>query len=204
MQFLRNVSLCLMVVLLSSCSGGGSSSQQDAMLGKVTIATSATGPTPFIAHIGIDIERADLVRSVSYTITPKPGTVSRPVSIAYNHAYLVRRQLLDVVNRHLDLPVVGLYAGYQNKVSLHLTFADGSVRSDNAVSDTPAYQEAAPIYTAWNVKTPRQSPYGDGRADRDAYRARGMGGGLQSGVREYLRCSGRNWRPRRRVDRQRD
>jgi hypothetical protein len=155
MQFLRNVSLCVMLVLVASCSGG-SSSQPDAMLGKVTIATTAPGPTPFIAHIGIQIERADLVRSASYTIVPKPGTVSRPVSVTYDNAYLVRRQLLDVVNRHLDLPVAGLYAGYQNKVSLQLTFADGSTRSDNAVIDTPVYQEAAPLYTALDVKTPRQ------------------------------------------------
>ena len=155
MQFLRNVSLCLMLVLLASCSGG-SSSQPDAMVGKVSIAATAPGPTPFIAHISIQVERADLVRSVSYTITPKPGTVSRPVSITYDNAYLVRRQLLDVANRHLDLPVVGLYAGYQNKVSLQLTFADGSVHLDNAVIDAPVYQEAVPRYTAMDVKTPRQ------------------------------------------------
>jgi protein involved in ribonucleotide reduction len=126
------------------------------MLGAVTIATQAPGPTPFIAHVGFQVDRADLVRSVSYTITPKPGTVSRSVSVNYNNAYLVRRQLLDVTNRHLDLPVAGLYAGYQNKVSVQLTFADGSMRSENVVIDTPIYQEAAPRYTALDVKTPRQ------------------------------------------------
>lgn len=155
MQFLRNVSLCLMFVMVASCSGG-SSPQSDATLGEVTVATRAPGPTPFIAHLGIRVERADLVRSVSYTIEPKAGTISRPVSITYSNAYLVRRQLLDVANRHLDVPVVGLYAGYQNKVSLQLTFADGSTRSDSAVIDTPVYQEAAPRYTAMDVKTPRQ------------------------------------------------
>jgi len=155
MQFLRNVSLCLVLVLVVSC-GGGSSSQPDATLGEVAVATKAPGPTPFIAHMGIRVERADLVRSVSYTIEPKPGTVSRPVSITYGHTYLAGRQLLDVANRHLDLPVVGLYAGYQNKVSLQLTFADGSTRSDSAVIDAPVYQEAAPRYTALDVKTPRQ------------------------------------------------
>lgn len=155
MQFLRNVSLCLLVVLLTAC-GGGSSSQSDAMLGTVTVATTAPGPTPFIAHLGIEIERADLERSASYTITPKAGTVSRPVSITYDNTYLVRRQLLDVVNHHLDLPVAGLYAGYQNKIALQFTFADGSIRSENAVIDTPVYQEATPRYTALDVKTPRQ------------------------------------------------
>jgi hypothetical protein len=107
--------------------------------------------------VGIRVERADLVRSVSYTIEPKPGTVSRPVSITYSKAYLLGRQLLDVANRHLDLPVVGLYAGYQNKVSLQLTFADGSRRSDSADIDTAVYQEASPRYTALDVKTPRQA-----------------------------------------------
>ena len=155
MQFFRNVSLCLMVVTVASCSGG-SNPQIDAMLGEVTVATKTPGPTPFIAHVGIRVERADLVRSVSYTIEAKPGTVSRPVSITYNNAYLLRRQLLDVANRHLDVPVAGLYAGYQNKVSLQVTFADGSIRSNSTVIDTPVYQEATPRYTALDAKTPRQ------------------------------------------------
>ena len=155
MQFLRNVSLCLIFVLVASCNGG-SSPQSDAMLGEVTVATKAPGPTPFIAHVGIRVERAALVRSVSYRIEPKPGTVSQPVSVTYSNTYLVRRQLLDVANRHLDVPVVGLYAGYQNKVSVQLTFADGSTRSESAIIDTPVYQEAAPHYTALDVKTPRR------------------------------------------------
>lgn len=157
MHFLRNASLCLMLGLLTSCGGSSSSPPQDAMLGSVTVASQTPGPTPFIARVGIQIERADLVRSVSYTIAPKPGTVSRPVSVTYRNAYLIRRQLLDAANHRLDLPVFGLYPGYQNRISLQFTFADGSTRTDNMVIDTPAYQEAVPRYTALDVKTPRQS-----------------------------------------------
>jgi hypothetical protein len=154
MQLLRYVSLCLVLGLAASC--GGSDSPQDATLGAVIVASQAPGPTPFIARIGIGIERTDLVRSVSYTIAPKPGTVSRPVSVTYSLSYLLRRQLLDTVNKHLDLPVFGLYAGYPNQVSLQIDFTDGSTHADSAVIDTPAYQEAVPRYTALDVKTPRQ------------------------------------------------
>jgi arylsulfate sulfotransferase len=155
MHFLRNASLCLMLGLLMSC--GGSGPPQDAMLASVTISSPTPGPTPFIARIGIRIERADRVRSVSYTIAPRPGTVSRPVSVTYRNAYLIRRQLLDVANHRLEVPVFGLYAGYQNRVTLHIRFADGSTRTENAIVDTPAYQEAVPRYTALDVKTRRQS-----------------------------------------------
>jgi hypothetical protein len=154
MRFLRYAGLCLFLVLAASC--GGSDSSQDALLGQVSIASQAPGPTPFIAHVGLVIERPDRVRSVSYTIAPKPGTVSRPVSVTYGSAYLARRQLLDTAGKHLDLPVFGLYADYPNQVSLRITFADGSTRSESALINTPAYHEAVPYYTAPDVKTPRQ------------------------------------------------
>lgn len=154
MQSLRRISLCLVLGLAASC--GGSSSSPTATLGEVTVATEAPGPTPFIAHVGMRIERADRVRSVSYTIAPKPGSAARPVSVTYRDGYLARRRLLDVPNRHLDLPVFGLYANYPNQVSVRIVFADGSTREQSAVIDTPAYQEAVPRYTAPDVKTPRQ------------------------------------------------
>lgn len=154
MQCLRNVGLTLMLGLMVSC--GGSSPPPDAWLGEVTVASEAPGPTPFIAHVGIRIGRGDLVRSVSYTIVPKAGTVSRPVSVTYGNDYLLRRRLLDVAGRRLDLPVFGLYAGYRNQVSLHFSFADGSTRTGTTVIDAPVYQEAVPRYTAPDVITPRQ------------------------------------------------
>lgn len=155
MQCLRYAGLCLVLGLVASC--GGSDSPQDAFLAGVSVAGQTPGPTPFIAHIGIGIARADLVRSVSYTIAPKPGTVSRPVSVTYSDAYLVRRQLIDAASQRLDLPVFGLYAGYSNQVALTITFTDGSTRSGSAVIATPAYQETLPRYTALDVKTPRQA-----------------------------------------------
>lgn len=154
MQCLRRVGPCLVLALVASC--GGSSAPREATLGNVTVAGQAPGPTPFIAHVGLKVERADLVRSVSYTIAAKPGTVSRPVSVTYGDGYLVRRGLLDIANRHLDLPVFGLYAHYPNHVSLRIAFTDGSTRAQDVVIDTPAYEEAAPRYTAPEIKLARR------------------------------------------------
>jgi hypothetical protein len=154
MQSLRYAGLCLLLGLAASCGGSGSS--QDALLGQVSIANQAPGPTPFIAYVSLMIERPDRVRSVSYTIAPKPGTVSRPVSVTYGSAYLVRRQLLDTARQRLDLPVFGLYADYPNQVSLRITFADGSTRPESVLINTPSYHEAAPYYTVPDVKTPRR------------------------------------------------
>lgn len=154
MQLLRRASLCLVLALAASC--GGSSPPPDAALGTVTVASQTPGPTPFIAHVGMRIERADRVRSVSYTVAPKPGSVSRPVSVTYGGGYLARRRLLDVPNRHLDLPVFGLYANYPNQVALRIVFTDGSTRTQNAVIDTPAWVEAVRRFTAPDVKLPRQ------------------------------------------------
>ncbi|WP_162600586.1 MULTISPECIES: aryl-sulfate sulfotransferase [unclassified Massilia] len=153
MQTLRYAGPCLALALAASC--GGSDPPPDALLGQVSVASQAPGPTPFIVHVGLVIERPDLVRSVSYTIAPKPGTVSRPVSVSYGSAYLARRQLLDMAGKRLDLPVFGLYAAYPNQVAVRIGFADGSTRLESLLINTASY-DALPYYNAPDVRTPRQ------------------------------------------------
>lgn len=155
MKASRYAGLCLSLGLIASC-GGGDGRRDDALLGAVTVASPVAAATPFIARLVIGVERADLVRTVAYTIAARPGTVAREVAVTYRLDYLQRRGWIDAAAHRLTLPVFGLYADYANRVTLRITFADGSAHTGVASISTPAFREATPRYTALDAKLPRR------------------------------------------------
>ena len=65
----------------------------------------------------------DALRTISYAVEPKPGSVSKPVRVTYTLGALERTG--RVMSGEVLLPVFGLYAGYANTVSVDLSFDDG-------------------------------------------------------------------------------
>jgi len=83
-----------------------------------------------------------VIRSVAFTIIPKPGSVTRPLSATLAATYLIERGYLDPGTDQIFLPVYGLYAGYANAVTLTYQFLDGSSKQDCTIITTDAFTEA--------------------------------------------------------------
>jgi len=84
------------------------------------------------------------VRSISYSIAAKPGSVSKPVRVTYSMDALDNRG--RVTSGEVLLPVFGLYAGYANPVSVDLTFGDGSRQVIDHTLTTAAYTDPNAVY----------------------------------------------------------
>ena len=63
---------------------------------------------------------------MQFTISPKPGSVTRPVSATYTIEYLQDRGYLDTSTGEATLPIFGLYADYSNTVTLTYNFVNGT------------------------------------------------------------------------------
>ncbi len=91
--------------------------------------------------VGHDLE---LVRSISYSVEPKPGSASKPVRVTYSMEALDSRG--RVMSGEVLLPVFGLYAGYPNTVSIDLGFDDGSSQPIAHTLTTAAYTDPNGVY----------------------------------------------------------
>jgi hypothetical protein len=99
--------------------------------------------SPFIAEVilgGID---PSTIRSVAYTIAPKPGSVSAPVNVTYTIAALMSRSHSRVLT---SLTIFGLYSNYANDASIQITFNDSSMTDLSILVPTKAYTDPTGIY----------------------------------------------------------
>lgn len=107
----------------------------------ITITGQAAGPTPFISQLTLAASDTSVIRSIQFTITPKTGSVTRPLSGIYSHDYLVSRGYLQPPSGQIFLPVYGLYDGFTNTVALTYYFLDGSSKGDNTTITTTAFDD---------------------------------------------------------------
>jgi len=124
---------------------GGSSSFQVSSDGSQNVTVAGTpGPTPFISFLQLTGPSVATLDAVSWSIQPKPGTASKPVSARYAFAALQRRGWVS--ENSVKVPVFGLYAGMVNQVGLHLENSDGS-RQDLVVQiGTEPYEDPRGVY----------------------------------------------------------
>ena len=80
---------------------------------------------PFIRHLKFSVNPIANLKSVQFTVQPKPGSVTRPISATYSSKYLSSRGYLDAAG-NLKIPVFGLYDGFTNTVTLTYVFRDNS------------------------------------------------------------------------------
>ena len=90
----------------------------------ITINGHTAGATPFISKLTLEVSNTTVLKNIQFTIDPKPGSVTRPLSGTYANDYLVRRGFEHPPE--IILPVYGLYDGYTNTVRLTYRFMDGS------------------------------------------------------------------------------
>jgi arylsulfate sulfotransferase len=104
-----------------------------------TLVAENPGANPFIKIVQWHMDDPALLDHVQFTVTPKPGSVTRPLSARYSKAYLVRRGFLDAKTGLITTPVFGLYADYTNRVEVAFTFVDGTAQDSHLSLPTPQY-----------------------------------------------------------------
>jgi arylsulfate sulfotransferase len=100
------------------------------------------GATPFISKLSLTASNTTVLKSIQFTILPKPGSISRPLSGTYANSYLVDRGFENPQSGEIVLPVYGLYAGYNNIVTLTYWFMDGSSERANFTITTVTFSDS--------------------------------------------------------------
>jgi len=133
----------LLAAALAGCGGSNSFQVSSDASGDLSV-VGREGPTPFIAYLDVSGANVGSLDSVTYSIQPKAGSVSKPVLVSYSFAALQARN--HVTETGLTVPVFGLYADAQNQATLHLVFTDGSSRDVHVQITTPAYEDPEGVY----------------------------------------------------------
>src|ERR1043166_7409785 len=92
----------------------------------LSVIGQTAGPTPFIANVQLLASNPTSVKTLTFTVSPKQGSVTRPVSALYTAEYLHSRGYFNFQTGDITLPVFGLYANYNNQVTLDCSFTTGS------------------------------------------------------------------------------
>src|SRR5438067_8783070 len=99
------------------------------------------GVTPFLSRLSLTASNTTVLKSIQFTITPKPGSVTRPLSGTYANYYLVDRGFENPQTGEIVLPVYGLYAGRANTVTLTYRFQDGSSKQAHTTIRAATYDD---------------------------------------------------------------
>src|SRR2546425_9714227 len=102
----------------------------------IRITGETAGVTPFISKVTLMVSNTSVLKSIQFTVVPKPGSVTRPLSGTYANSYLLDRGFENQQTGEIVLPVYGLYDGYNNTVTLTYRFMDGSSKQANLTITT--------------------------------------------------------------------
>ena len=123
--------------------------------GTLTFNGQSAGPTAFISEISLTVSPRNSLKSIQFAISPKPGSVTRPVSATYSSGYLQKRGYFNGQTGQLTLPVFGLYANYANTVTLTSAFTDGSSQQFSITVATPDWIDPCNRYKNFTIVQPR-------------------------------------------------
>jgi arylsulfate sulfotransferase len=116
----------------------------------IVFVSKVGGVSPFIRHLNFMVSPIANLKSVQFTVQPKPGSVTRPISATYSSGYLSSRGYLDSAG-NLKVPVFGLYDGVTNSVTLSYVFHDSSSKQSlfsfvtGAFSDPCGYKQGTVV-----------------------------------------------------------
>src|SRR6266513_6156273 len=71
----------------------------------IDITGQTTGPTPFISQLALTASDTSLIKSIQFTVAPKPGSVTRPLSATYAREYLIDRGYLVPPSSEIFVPI---------------------------------------------------------------------------------------------------
>lgn len=105
----------------------------------ITISGQTAGATPFISQVALQASDTSALKSIQFTIAPKPGSVTRALSGTYSNSYLTEHGDLLPDTGQIFLPVYGLYSDFSNAVTLTYHFNDGSSKEASTTIATAAF-----------------------------------------------------------------
>ena len=109
----------------------------------ITITGHTAGATPFISNLTLEVSNTSVLKSIQFSIDPKPGSVTRPLSATYGNDHLLRRGFEQPPPATtVTVPIYGLYAGYTNIVRLTYRFKDGSSKETVTSITTATYDDS--------------------------------------------------------------
>ena len=109
----------------------------------ITITGHTAGATPFISNLTLEVSDTSVLKSIQFSIDPKPGSVTRPLSATYGNDHLLRRGFEQPPPATtVTVPIYGLYAGYTNIVRLTYRFKDGSSKETVTSIATATYDDS--------------------------------------------------------------
>ena len=107
----------------------------------IRITGFTAGVTPFNGKLALDVSNTSVLKSIQFTVVPKPSSVTRPLSGTYTNDYLVSRGFENPHTGDVLLPVYGLYAGRTNTVRLTYRFVDGSSKQSQTTITTATFND---------------------------------------------------------------
>ena len=115
-----SLTIAATVLILASRSASGTLADETTIVpvGRIAI-------NPFIRHLKFKVNPVANLKSVQFTVQPKLGSITRPISATYSSKYLFGRGYLDSAG-NLKVPVFGLYDDFRNSVTLTYVFRDNS------------------------------------------------------------------------------
>jgi hypothetical protein len=129
--------LALGLVFLTFCRAAFATQADDTV---ITITGNTAGATPFLSQLSLAVSDTSAVKSVQFTIAPKPGSSTRALSATYSNTYLSQRG--DIVNGTIFVSIYGLYADYTNSVTLTYVFNDGSSKQAGTTITTTTFDDS--------------------------------------------------------------
>ena len=136
---IRSISIVLFAaVFILFCPIAGSDQAHDTT---IRITGQTPGATPFISKLSLTASNTTVLKSIQFTIDPKPSSVTRPISATYANYYLIDRGFENPQTGEIVLPVYGLYDGYANTVTLTYRFFDGSSKQANITIATATFND---------------------------------------------------------------
>jgi arylsulfate sulfotransferase len=138
LRFLKLLALSILAAGFLACPIAGATQADDTT---ITITGQNAGPTPFISQLSLLASQTNVLKSIQFTITPKEGSATRPLSGTYSNEYLTERGYLNSETGEIFLPVWGLYAHFANSVTLTYHFNDNSSKQDTTTVTTAAFDD---------------------------------------------------------------
>jgi arylsulfate sulfotransferase len=125
-----------------------------ALAGTAQIVDVEQGSTPFLGFAGA-FYSGGTIASVSFSIQPLSGSVTRPLGATYSASYLNSHGYFIPGANAVIIPIFGLYAGTNNTINITYTFTDGTTNTQTTTLKTPVYTEpcaAVANRTYFNVR----------------------------------------------------
>lgn len=134
----RRIFLLAAVIITFSSRLAGATEADDTT---IVITAQNPGVTPFISKLSLMASDTSVIKNIRFTITPKTGSATRPLSAIYSSEYLIERGYLNKATGEILLPVYGLYANFRNNVALTYGFKDGSSKQTRTTITTAAFDD---------------------------------------------------------------